>query len=168
MCAVDTVGAVLATLLPFMAVGLVLFLLLRWRKQRSETPNPPITKPGSRTRAVTFLMAILLVTVALSGWMGGWSLESLLMPVGWLVTGLALFLLDRFLDRRLYAGRPKVVGPIPFWWVFVWALALGWGYGMVSAQGSPWPMWVKVVVLVGLLLAAVVAFCFRFGLRPWR
>ena len=168
MYAVDTVGVVLATVLPFVVAGLVVFLSLRWRKQRSETPTPPRAKPWSRTRAVTFLTAILLVTVALSGWTGAWSLESLLMPVGWLVTGLVLFLLDRLLDRRLHGRCPKVVGPIPYWWIFMWASAAGWGYGMVSAQGSPWPTWVQVVVLVGLLLAAVLAFCFRFGLRPWR
>jgi 4-hydroxybenzoate polyprenyltransferase len=162
------VGSPLAALLPFALAGLVLILSLRWREKRSETPTSTRAKPGSRTRAVALLVAILLVAAVLSGWIGGWSLESLLMPVGWLVTGLTLFLLDRFLDRRIHGRRPKVVGPIPFWWVFVWALVLGWVFGMVSPQVSPWPIWVSVVVLVGMLLGAMTAFCFRFGLRFWR
>jgi hypothetical protein len=92
-------------------------------------------------------------------------LESLLMPVGWLVTGFALFWLDRFLDGRIQGRRRKVVGPMPFWWIFAWPVALASGYGLVSDQSSPWPTWVEALVFAGLSLAAVAAFCFRFGLR---
>ena len=40
MCAVDTVGEVLATLPPTVLVGVALIDLLRQREQRSETPGP--------------------------------------------------------------------------------------------------------------------------------
>lgn len=161
----ETVGAVLAALLPFVVLGLGFHFVWRWWKRRRQPPIPTTAEQGLKLAGAAFVVTILLVTVAVSGWRGGWSLESLLMPLGWVVSGLALFLLDRFLDHRLRGRRPKVAGPIPFWWVFVWALALGWGAGIVSAQGSTRPTWLNVLVLVVLLLAAVVAFCFRFGLR---
>lgn len=165
MCGVETGGAVLATLLPFVAVVLLFIFAFRWRKRQRGTPAVARTDSTSRARATAFLVAILLVTVLLNGWMRGWSFESLLLPVGWLLSGAVLFLVDRFLDRRLRGSRPKVIGPIPFWWTFVWALALGFGSAMVTIGGSPWPVWVQVVVFLVLVLAAVAAFCFRFGLR---
>jgi hypothetical protein len=166
MCAVDDVGTVLAELLPLVLVALLLILSLRWRKRRGDAPVH--VESWSRRRSVTALMVVIAVAAAISGAVGGWSLESLLMPVGWLVTAVALVLFDRFLDRCLSGNVPKVVGPISFWWVFVWAAAIGWGYGIVSTNDSPWPTWASITVLVGLLLASGVAFCLRFGLRLGR
>lgn len=91
-------------------------------------------------------------------------LEVLLHLVGYLATGAVLFLVDRFLDRRLAGPARKIRGPVPFWWVFVSAFALGWGVGMATTD-SPHPVWVQVLVLVVLLLSAVSAFCLRFGIR---
>lgn len=46
----DTVGRVLATVLPFMVIGLLSILLCRWQ-QRILTPSPERPKPLSRARA---------------------------------------------------------------------------------------------------------------------
>jgi predicted nucleic acid-binding Zn ribbon protein len=74
MWGVDTARAVVATLLPLALLGLLLALTLRWRKKQGETPTPPSAKP-SRARAVIFTLVVLVVTGALSGWMGdgAWS-----------------------------------------------------------------------------------------------
>lgn len=169
MRGVNTMGAVVAALLPFLVVGLSVFGLFRWQRQRASGSATPVSStPVSRVRALTFLGLVLVVSVVLSGSMSGWALESLFMPVGWLATGLALYYGDRLLDHHVQGRRPKIAGPIPFWWVFVWAMALGWGAGVASDRAGRWPAWVEVVVLACLTLAGCAAFCLRFGLRLGR
>ena len=99
----------------------------------------------------------------------GWRPVVVLMPLGWLATGFALVHVDRFLDRHLSGSAPKVAGLMPFWWVFVWAAAGGASLGLFLAETttSP-PRAVLVGLFVVLLVAAVAAFCLRFGLRPLR
>lgn len=92
-------------------------------------------------------------------------LQSVLLPIGWLATGFALYYGDRFLDRHIEGSARKKAGSWPFWWVFVVAAALGWGVAMATVDDSPVPACAQVIVLVILLLASVIAFCARYGLR---
>jgi hypothetical protein len=88
MTVVNIVVNVLAMLLPLVLLGALWMLTLRARKRRGDA----LVNHGSSTRAVTVLMVLLVVATVVSG-MGGWSLESVLIPLGWLVTGLAIGLL---------------------------------------------------------------------------
>ena len=103
---VDLVTGVVVTLLPVALIALLLILSLRWRKRR-ETAASATVEPWPRTRSIGFLVVVLVVASLLAGALDGWSLDTLLLPVGWLVTGLALVLLDRSLDRRLHGRSPN-------------------------------------------------------------
>lgn len=154
-----------------MAILLVVAALLASSRRKRSGSSPLAERDTTEFRrrsAILLLVIFLLVAVPFYGWMGGWSLESLLMPVALLATGVVLVGGDWLLDRRLQGGHHKVVGPLPFWWTFVWAMALGWGLAMFKTDTSQWPTWVRAIVLVVLVLGSVAAFCFRFGLRVGR
>lgn len=81
--------------------------------------------------------------------------------------GIVLFYADCFVDRRVAGSADKMRGPIPFWWILVAGLPLGWAIGMATAS-SPFPLWMQVTGLLVLLLVTASAFCLRFGMRPQR
>jgi hypothetical protein len=89
MTAVNIVVNVLAMLLPLVLLAVLWMLMLRARKRRGDA----LVNDGSSTRAVTVLLVLLVVATVVSGTLGGWSLESVLIPLGWLGTGLAIGLL---------------------------------------------------------------------------
>jgi hypothetical protein len=124
-------------------------------------------RPHSSVRMwASVLLLAVCAGVALS-WSDGWSLRSFLLPFGWLLTGGALFLVDRFLDQHIQGKRRKIVGPLPFWWVLVCMAPLGWGVGLLDdAASGPLPSWASAAVLVGLVAVSAAAFCLRFGLSP--
>lgn len=93
-------------------------------------------------------------------------LTSLLQSAGALATAVVLYYGDRFLDRHINGSARTLAGPVPFWWVFAWALALGWGLAFSTGEDPALPIWAWVSVFAVLLIAAIVAFCARFGLRP--
>jgi membrane-anchored protein YejM (alkaline phosphatase superfamily) len=86
MWTVDVVGSVLAMLLPLVLLAVLLVMSWRWRKRRGG----PLVNIESRTRALSFVVVCFVIATLVSGALGGWSLESLLIPVGWLVTGLVI------------------------------------------------------------------------------
>ena len=81
-----TVGNVLAMLLPLVLLAALLVLSWRWRRRRGKAR----VNIESRTLALSFVIVCMGVATVVSGALGGWSLGSLLMPVGWLVTGLVI------------------------------------------------------------------------------
>lgn len=97
--------------------------------------------------------------------MAAW--EAVLMPVAWAVTGLVLFYADRVVDARLDGSAPKRPGPVPFWWIFVWALPAG-ALAAVASGNATIPVVAQVVMTAVLTIAAAVAFSWRFGVRPGR
>lgn len=86
MWAVGAVGNLLAMLLPLVLLAVLLVLSWRWRKRRGV----PLVNIESRTRTLSFVIVCLVVAIVVSGALGGWSLESMLVPVGWLATGLVI------------------------------------------------------------------------------
>jgi MFS family permease len=92
---VDLLGTVLAMLLPLVLLAVLLVLSWRWRKWRGEA----LVNIESRPRAMSFVVVCLVVATVVSGTLGGWSLESLLIPVGWLITGLVIAIIALRLRR---------------------------------------------------------------------
>lgn len=97
-------------------------------------------------------------------------LQAVLMPVGALVTGLALAYGDRWLDRRLSGPAPKMPLVIGFWWVFPWALTAGFLTAFIQNWGdaSRLTLQLQAVGLVLMSAASVWAFCARYGFRQSR
>ena len=85
----EVFGEVIAMLLPLVLLAVLWVLAWRWRKRRGAAPINLDTRP----RQATFVIVIGVVAAVGSGALGGWSLESLLMPVGWLLTGLVVALI---------------------------------------------------------------------------
>ena len=95
------------------------------------------------------------------------ALNLILLVIGWFIVGLALHGIDRFFDKRVRATGPKLAGPVPFWWVFVWCIPAG----LIGALVSQWneiatveaqAAFVGIVIFAGL---GVWCFRLRYGLR---
>ena len=95
------------------------------------------------------------------------ALNLLLLMISWFVVGFVLLGIDRFVDKRVRATGTKVVGPVPFWWVFVWCVPAGLAGALVSEWNEVSTREAQVAFVAVVAFSGLGVWCFRlrYGLH---